>query len=30
MLATFERHDDGRTWGIVKESLIELGYNVGD
>jgi DNA (cytosine-5)-methyltransferase 1 len=27
-VGNFERHDEGRTWKIVKESLVELGYNV--
>jgi DNA (cytosine-5)-methyltransferase 1 len=27
-VGNFERHDDGRTWTIVRESLEELGYNV--
>src|SRR6266404_6096694 len=27
-VGNFERHDNGRTWRIVKESLIDLGYNV--
>lgn len=27
-VGNFERHDNGRTWRIVKESLVELGYDV--
>ena len=27
-VGNFERHDDGRTWQIVKTSLQELGYDV--
>ena len=27
-VGNFERHDNGRTWSIVKESLEELGYDV--
>lgn len=27
-VGNFERHDNGRTWRIVKERLVELGYNV--
>lgn len=27
-VGNFERHDNGRTWKIVKGRLIELGYNV--
>ncbi len=27
-VGNFERHDDGRTWQIVKEKLINLGYDV--
>jgi len=27
-VGNFERHDGGRTWKIVKESLAELGYQV--
>lgn len=27
-VGNFERHDSGRTWKIVKGSLLELGYNV--
>jgi len=27
-VGNFERHDDGRTWKIVRESLEQLGYNV--
>lgn len=27
-VGNFERHDDGRTWEIVKKSLQELGYNI--
>lgn len=27
-VANFERHDEGRTWRIAKEILIELGYEV--
>ena len=27
-VGNFERHDNGRTWSIVKEKLIALGYDV--
>jgi DNA (cytosine-5)-methyltransferase 1 len=27
-VGNFERHDNGRTWRIVRESLAELGYSV--
>src|SRR6185436_16013615 len=27
-VGNFERHDNGRTWQIVKEKLIKLGYDV--
>ncbi|MBI2828594.1 MAG: DNA (cytosine-5-)-methyltransferase [Acidobacteria bacterium] len=27
-VGNFERHDDGRTWTVVRESLEEVGYNV--
>jgi DNA (cytosine-5)-methyltransferase 1 len=27
-VGNFERHDEGRTWKIVKKSLIKLGYDV--
>jgi DNA (cytosine-5)-methyltransferase 1 len=27
-VGNFERHDNGRTWNIVRDSLIDLGYNV--
>ncbi len=27
-VGNFERHDDGRTWRIVKDSLTQLGYEV--
>ena len=27
-VGNFERHDNGRTWQIVKEKLVKLGYNV--
>jgi len=27
-VGNFERHDDGRTWAIVRQSLEKLGYNV--
>ena len=27
-VGNFERHDQGRTWSIVKSSLEEIGYNV--
>jgi DNA (cytosine-5)-methyltransferase 1 len=27
-VGNFERHDGGRTWAVVRDSLIELGYHV--
>ena len=27
-VGNFERHDEGKTWKVVKESLAELGYHV--
>jgi DNA (cytosine-5)-methyltransferase 1 len=27
-VGNFERHDQGRTWKVVKEKLVALGYNV--